>query len=171
LGVTEEKQSWCRPRLKNIAEPPTLQHTKYPLPSPPRPAGGGEEGDADHAGSPAVPRTRTDEELRLPPIPPSSQVRLPFPRPPRPARRQRRMTGKVQIRRQQTARRRIVLLTISASQGEDGSQPRRAPGKCPAAAAQIYLLRPSLLPSWPDSESPSRALSPCPAVRQLRPRC
>jgi hypothetical protein len=89
--------------LKNRAEPPTLQHTRSPLPSPPRPAGGGEEGDADHAGSPAAPRTRTDEELRLPPIPPSSQVWLPFPRPPRPARRQRRTPGKVRIRRQQTA--------------------------------------------------------------------
>jgi hypothetical protein len=57
--------------LKNRAEPPTLQHTRSPLPSPPRPAGGGEEGDADHAGSPAAPRTRTDEELRLPPIRPA----------------------------------------------------------------------------------------------------
>jgi hypothetical protein len=89
--------------LKNRAEPPTLQHTKSPLPSPPRPAGVGEEGDEDHAGSPAAPRTCTDEELRLPPILPRSQVRLPFPRPPRPARRQRRTMGKVRIRRQQTA--------------------------------------------------------------------
>jgi hypothetical protein len=56
-------------------------------------------------------------------------------------------------------------------QGEDDSRPRRAPGKCPAAAALIYMLRPSLLPSRPDPESPSRALSPCPAVRQLRTRC
>jgi hypothetical protein len=86
-----------------------------PFPSPPRPAGRGEESGADTAGVLPAPRTCTDEELRLPPDLPDDRLLPLLPSPPRPAREQRRKTRAGGAREQQAARKLLEGVVVASS--------------------------------------------------------
>jgi hypothetical protein len=92
-----------RPRLEKKMELSECFTTSSPNPSPPRPAGRGEEGGENTAGGSPAPRSRTDgASLQLPLDPWRSQLLPQPPSPPRPAGVQTGKAGTTSSREQET---------------------------------------------------------------------
>jgi hypothetical protein len=83
--------------LEEKTELHACKPARSPFPSPPRLTERGEEGGADTTSGLPAPRTRADEELRLPPDPFDARFLPQLPSPPRPDGERRGKTGQREL--------------------------------------------------------------------------